>query len=283
MLMSTVAHFPVARLLEVVKTLPAAPRVFAQVSKLLLNANSDSSEVIRLLRLDTALTAHLIKISNSVVYQPEQPTSTVEEAVLRIGYREIYRVAGLAAAAELTSEDLPMYAITGAQLRENAVLCALVAEALAPSAGCDQQHAYTAALLRSVGRVALDRIARGTVGRDVMPETEPKRIAEWESATLGLSNTDAAAYILNHWRFSPHIFAAIRDHYLLTPTESKLAYLLNVAAAAADRCQHGLPGESGYWQPLDERYAALGLSPEQVDEATRGALVNFGPVRASIG
>lgn len=280
--MPTAAPVQVPKLLEVVKTLPAAPRVFAQVSKLLLNANSDSAEVIRLLRLDTALTAHLIKISNSVVYQPEQPTSTVEEAVLRIGYKEIYRVTGLAAAAELTSQNLPTYGITGAQLRENAVLCALVAEALAPFAGCDQQHAYTAALLRSVGRVALDRVARRTGERDAIPEIEPKRIAEWETATFGLSNPDAAAYILNHWRFSPHIFSAIRDHYLLAPTESKLAYLLNVAAGAADRCQHGLPGESGYWHPVEERCETLGVSEEQVDEATRQALINFGPVRASI-
>lgn len=279
--MLTSAPISIETLLDVVKTLPAAPRVFAQVGKLLLNPNSDSQEVIRLLRRDSALTARLIKISNSVVYQPEQPTSTVEEAVLRIGYNAIYRMAGLAAAAELTSQDLPTYGITGAELRENALLCALIAEELAPHAGCDAQHAYTAALLRSVGRVALDRVARYSAMGE-LSEPRQKRIVEWETAELGLSNTDAAAFILNSWRFPPHTVSAIRDHYLISPSDSRLAYVLNLAAGAADRCHHSLPGETAYWSPIETRCEIAGVSEEQIDAATREALVNFGPVRASL-
>jgi HD-like signal output (HDOD) protein len=269
---------PIETLLEVVKTLPAAPRVFAQVGKLLANPNSNSEDVVRLLRLDTALTARIIKISNSVFYQPEQPTSTIEEAVLRIGYNALYRMAGLAAAADLTSQDLLTYGITGAQLRENALLGALTAEHLAGFTDLDPQQAYTAALLRSIGRVALDRVARSTEHSAY----NQRRIVEWETRTLGLSNTDAAAVILAEWRFPAHTIAAIRDHYLLAPSESKLAYVINLAAGAAERCQHSLPGETAYWMPIEERCDIAGVTEEQIDEAMREALINFGPVRAAI-
>ncbi len=277
--MPTPVPIPVEALLGVVKTLPAAPRVFARVGKLLLNPNSSSEEVIRLLRLDTALTARIIKISNSVYYQPDQPTSSIEEAILRIGYNAIYRLTGLAAAAEFTAHDLPTYGITGAQLRENSLLCALIAEALAPFAGLDPQHAYTAALLRSIGRVALDRIARSGTQPSAVSQ---KRIVEWEAGVLGLSNTDAAAFILTEWRFPNETIASIREHYLLAPTETKLAYVLNLAAGAAERCQHELPGEAAYWNPIAERCEIAGVTVEQVDFSTREALVNFGPVRAAI-
>lgn len=269
---------PIETLLEVVKTLPAAPRVFAQVGKLLANPNSNSEDVVRLLRLDTALTARIIKISNSVFYQPEQPTSTIEEAVLRIGYNALYRMAGLAAAADLTSQDLLTYGITGAQLRENALLCALTAEHLARFTDLDPQQAYTAALLRSIGRVALDRVARETEHSAF----NQRRIVEWETRTLGLSNADAAAFILAEWRFPAHTIAGIRDHYLLAPSESKLAYVINLAAGAAERCQHSLPGEAAYWVPIEERCDIAGVTEEQIDEAMREALINFGPVRAAI-
>jgi HD-like signal output (HDOD) protein len=276
--MTTPNPIPIEILLEVVKTLPAAPRVFAQVGKLLANPNSNSEDVVRLLRLDTALTARIIKISNSVFYQPEQPTSTIEEAVLRIGYNALYRMSGLAAAADLTSQDLLTYGITGAQLRENALLGALTAEHLAGFTDLDPQQAYTAALLRSIGRVALDRVARNTEHSAY----NQRRIVEWETRTLGLSNTDAAAFILAEWRFPAHTIAAIRDHYLLAPSESKLAYVINLAAGAAERCQHSLPGETAYWMPIEERCDSAGVTEEQIDEAMREALINFGPVRAAI-
>lgn len=276
--MTTPNPIPIEILLEVVKTLPAAPRVFAQVGKLLANPNSNSEDVVRLLRLDTALTARIIKISNSVFYQPEQPTSTIEEAVLRIGYNALYRMSGLAAAADLTSQDLLTYGITGAQLRENALLGALTAEHLAGFTDLDPQQAYTAALLRSIGRVALDRVARNTEHSAY----NQRRIVEWETRTLGLSNTDAAAFILAEWRFPAHTIAAIRDHYLLAPSESKLAYVINLAAGAAERCQHSLPGETAYWMPIEERCDIAGVTEEQIDEAMREALINFGPVRAAI-
>lgn len=277
--MLTPNPIPIETLLEVVQTLPTAPRIFAQVGRLLVNPNSSSDEVIKLLRLDTALTARVIKISNSVFYQPDQPTSSIEEAVLRIGYNALYRMTGLAAAADLTAQDLEIYGISGAQLRENSLLCALVAEQLAQFAAMDPHHAYTAALLRSMGRVALDRIARTNPNNDA---TEQKRIVDWETRTLGLSNTDAAAFILTEWRFPAHIIAAIRDHYLLAPSDSKLAYIVNLAGGAADRCQHGLPGEEAYWSPVQERCEIVGVTEEQIDEATREALANFGPVRAAI-
>jgi HD-like signal output (HDOD) protein len=272
---------PIETLLEVVRSLPAAPRIFARVGKLLLNPNSDSAEVVRLLRMDAALTARIIKISNSVFYHPDRPTSTVEEAILRIGYDALYRLTGLAAAAEFTAHDLPTYGITGAQLRENSLLCALIAEELAPYAGCDPQHAYTAALLRSIGRVALDRLARSLVSRQAR-EGGPKRIVEWEVSNIGLCNTDAAAFILTEWRFPATTIASIRDHYLLASSDTKLAYVLNLAAGAADRCQHSLPGESAYWEPLEERCQAAGVTEEQLNTAMREALIKFGPVRASI-
>lgn len=282
--MSTPAPVQIESLLEVMKSLPAAPRIYARVGRLLLNPNSNSEEVIRLLRLDTALTTRIIKISNSVFYHPDRPTSTIEEAVLRIGYNALYRMTGLAAAAEFTAHDLPTYGISGPQLRENSLLCALIAQELAPYADCDPEHAYTAALLRSIGRVALDRIVQAAAGRSGhanAPENH-KRIAEWETGAIGLTNTDAAAYILTEWRFPEHTISSIRDHYLQASTDSKLAYILNLAAGAADRCQHGLPGEAAYWASLQERCEDAGFTPEQIDEAMRRALIAFGPVRAAV-
>src|SRR5689334_9369866 len=93
----TMIATPIPRetLLHVAKALPAAPRILAELGHLLLDPNSDLSEVTNLLRRDTALTARIIRISNSAFYNAGQPFASLEEALARVGFTEVYRLTGL--------------------------------------------------------------------------------------------------------------------------------------------------------------------------------------------
>jgi HD-like signal output (HDOD) protein len=273
---------PRETLLHVVKTLPAAPHILAQLGHLLLDPNSEMDAVIKLLRVDTALTARIIRISNSAFYNAGQRFASLEEALARVGFNEVYRLTGLAAVSQLADQDLAVYGISGAQLRENALLSALLAEALAARAGIDPRHAYTAGLLRSIGKIALDRIARGTNYNGSFDAQEQIGLAEWETNFIGLSNCEAAGVILTEWRFPTTTIAGIRDHYLLVPSQAPLTNLVNLAAGAADRGGHALRGESKYWEMLPERLEIAGVNAEDVEDATRRALEQFGPMRAAV-
>ena len=154
---------PISRetLLNVVKNLPAAPQILAQLGRLLLDINSDLSDIAHLLKRDAALTAQIIRISNSAVYNTGLPFASLEEALARVGYTEVYRITGFAVVAQLADQHLPLYGMSGVQLRENALLTALIMEAAASGAGLDAREAYTAGLLRSTGKIALDRLFKG--------------------------------------------------------------------------------------------------------------------------
>lgn len=273
---------PRETLLHVVKTLPAAPHILAQLGHLLLDPNSDMDEVIKLLRCDTALTARIIRISNSAYYNTGQRYASLDEALTRVGFNEVYRLTGLAAIAQISDQELTTYGITGAQLRENALLTALVAEALAKATDINPRHAYTAGLLRSIGKIALDRLARSGSYSGRYGDQANLGLAEWETGFIGLSNCDAAAVILSEWRFPALTIAGIRDHYLLVPSQSALAHVVNLSAGSADRGGHPLAGESHYWEVTPERLEAAGVTSEQVDDAMREALEEFGPMRAAV-
>src|SRR5258707_2224137 len=148
------------RLMQAVKTLPAAPRILAQLGRQLLDLNSDIADVTPLLKWDTALTARVMRIANSVACNAGEPVASLEEALVRVGFNEVYRLTGFAAVAQMSDQRLALYGIGGAQLRENSLLTALVMEALAEKIGKDAQAAYTAGLLRSIGKTALDRLTR---------------------------------------------------------------------------------------------------------------------------
>jgi len=267
-------------LVRVAKALPAAPRILARLGELVNDINSSMDDIVELLKRDAALTARILRVSNSVSFRGDEPVASLEEAVLRIGFTEVYRIAGFATAAQMTGQRLALYGVSAAQFRENALLTALIMEKLAAMAGLDAREAYTMGLLRSVGKVALDQLGKESVKEAYDATSTP--LAEWELGTLGISNVDAAAIILEDWNFPVVALQAIRSQS--RPVDAvQEAYLLALAAGAAERCGHGWPGEWSYWQPNAETFAAAGVSESDLDDASRAALEAFGPVRAAVG
>ena len=272
--------FPRSTLLHVARSMPAAPQILAQLGKLLVGMEASLDDISDLLKRDPALTARIIRIANSVAYNTGSPFASIEDALARVGFVEVYRLSGFAAIDKMVGTALVRYGVSGAQLRENSLLTALGMEALAGPAGCDPRAAYTAGLLRSIGKIALERLTRDRAYAAEITAEGP--LAEWELAFVGLTNCEAAAVILEEWRFEQTTTFAIRDHYAPTGPEP-LAYLLNLAAGAAERGGHGLPGEFGYWLHSAEKFAGAGVTVDALEEATHTALERFGPVRAALG
>ena len=279
--MNIVAPPPTRKsLVRVAQKLPAAPRILAQLGELLGDLNSSTEDIVTLLKRDAALTARVLRVSNSVTYGADEPCAVLEEALLRIGFTDVYRIAGFATAGRLIGQVLPLYGMTAAQFRENALLTALTMEKLAPIGGQDPREAYTAGLLRSVGKIALDYLARELPARPPDYDSHVP-LCEWELEHIGITNADAAAMILEEWNFPVATLQAIRGHYRASETDW-LTLLLHLAACAAERCGHGCPGERTYFELTPEKLAEAHMSMEQFDEAMRGALEEFGPLRVAV-
>ena len=269
-------------LLHVVKTLPAAPQILAQLGHLLLDVNSDLSDITALLKRDAALTTRIIRISNSAIYNIGKPFASLEEALARVGFTEVYRLTGFAAAAQLADQKLAFYGVTGAQVRENALLTALLMEALARLTDVDMRMAYTAGLLRSTGKIAIDRLAKGGAAGAGFEAGTHDSLTVWEKTYVGMTNVEACATILGEWRFPVDTVEATRDHYLTGPSKFPLTHLLNLAAGSAERSSYGLPGETRYWTITPEKLALTGLTQEMLDEAVAGALQVFHGLRSAV-
>ena len=270
-------------LLHVVKKLPAAPKILAQLGTLLLDPNSDLSDVIELLKHDSALTARIIRVSNSAVYGGAARAASVEEALLRVGFNEVYRLVGLAAVAQISDESLPAYGISGVRFRENSLLTAFIVEALSPMARLDPRAAYTAGLLRSIGKFAVDRLMPGPVYARSYPVTGKSRpIDEWEMESIGINNCSAAAVVLEAWQFPAVTINTIRDHYRPGSESQPMSHALNLAAGVADEAGFALPGEGCYWGNPEAKQMLLNIEAADVRDAYTAALAQFERARMAI-
>lgn len=262
-------------LLQIAQQLPASPQVLLNLNELLTDVNSGLDDIAVLLRRDTALAARIIRISNSVVFGMSGRVATIEEAVNRVGYAEIYRLTGLAAGAQLADQHLPLYGITGTQLRDNTLLIALAAEALATRAGIDPRLAYTAALLRSTGKLVLERYARrAPQSTTAFFQSGLANMLTWEQNSFGCTNVDVAEMVLSTWRFPASIIQPVRRQYMDTPIEDETGAtcaLLYVACGIAHRAGLGFIGEHEQWNQPAAALETLGLTPPLVEQAAEEA------------
>ncbi|PTY06370.1 hypothetical protein DB347_13160 [Opitutaceae bacterium EW11] len=274
------------KLLLVAQQLPASPQVLVHLSELLTDVNSGLDDVAVLLRRDTALAARVIRISNSVAFGMCGRVETVEDAVNRVGYAEIYRLVGLATAAQMAELNLSVYGITGPQLRDNTLVVALAVEALATRAGADSRVAYTAGLLRSTGKLVLDRYARKTnLSCESLTASGMGHLLNWEQATFGCTNIEVAQWVLSGWRFPRSIVEPICHQYsaaMELPDHAQTGTFLRLACTIAHDAGFGLFGERDLPETTSAALLAAGLTPSQVEESAEEAKASFEALRSSL-
>jgi len=262
-----------AKILEVAEGLPAAPRVFADLERLLHDPEVSLERIAEAIKRDTAMAAQVIRMSNSAALGGDQRVGSVEEAVLRLGHREIFRMAGYIAGSQLTEEPLELYGIEPEQLRTHMMRMAFMCEELATDCGLDPRAAYTAGLLRPIGIFVCNRLATeyGSL-RPYHPVEDPDYQA-WEGRLFGIGSNDVAALVLEEWRFPEIIVEAVRQHYQpdLTDEKQRLAGLLNLAGGLVADEGYGLFGEARHWSTPQPKLVVLGLNARMIKGAINRA------------
>lgn len=282
-MVTTPLSISIQRAVQVAETLPAAPRVLAELQALLQDPNNGLDEVAEVLRHDMGLTSRVIRIANGVMFNKGDPVGSLEEALVRVGFNEVYRLAGLAALAQLASFELAFYGVSAARLRENALLVGLLMEELAFVVGEDARIAYTVGLMRPASRIVLDATAQKDLKGLKPTPIGTKALHVWERDTFGIVGREVGAAVLKAWRFPAEVFVPIRDHHLqgLAVDPVPMAKVLHVAATLAEMRGFALPGETGYWEAEAEKAAdAVGLTQDLADAAGDRSMARFEQLRA---
>ena len=191
--------------------LPLAPKVLPRLKRLLSDPNSTLQEIAGLIRLDPAIAARVLQVANSAYYSKGIRCFTVDEAVRRVGFNEVYELVAYAVASQVLVRPLEVYDLDADDLWRGSVCCALAAEILAERTGQDRDVAYTAGLLHAVGMVVIDGWALKN-GRAVkLRDTGfPHQADACETAAFGFTQAETGAVLLENWDFPASISEPVR-------------------------------------------------------------------------
>jgi HD-like signal output (HDOD) protein len=263
--------------------LPSAPRVLPRLKHLLSDGNSSMHEVVAMIRLDPGIAARVLQMGNSAYYSQGLRCYTVDEAVHRVGYEQIYELVANAVASQVLVRPLAAYALEADELWRTSVACALAAELLAERLGADRDVAYTIGLLHGVGLVAIDEWAfRHQWSVRFTQRDWPLETCEAERMVLGFHNAEVGAALLRLWEFPPVMSEPVRWQYLPRGTAAHFQYagLLHVAKwLRATVCG---PGVAGSELPLPDAalLQRLDLAPRLLPTLTEQVHVRLSQVHS---
>ena len=200
-------------------SLPCAPSLLPRLSGVLRSDNSSSYEIERLISLDSSLAAATLRLANSAAFG-RGGIDTLESAILRLGAKEIYRLAALVLVSRWEVGSGTLLRWEPGDFSRHALCVAIAAEVLAEATErLDPQTAYTAGLVCDLGKLALAHSCAEFY--PVIRADCADRKCTWEEserAVLGYTCAEVSERLLKAWKFPVTFVGAAQ--FMTRPNEA---------------------------------------------------------------
>lgn len=252
------------RVMRFARKLPTSPGIFGRLGMLLSNVDADVDDIVKLAAVDAGLTARVIRMSNSVFFRGDMAVSTLEDAISRVGFREVHKIVGVAMTDQVFQSGLPVYNLSAVQVWENSIVTALAMEHLAGTVGEEEGVAYTIGLLRPVGKLVLDTLLEIEQPGVTCPDTETLDLPTWERAWAGITSNEVGAMVMEEWHMSGSVFHGVKNHYRPDDEAGPMGALLHLACWVANQMGKGFKVEAKQWSLNEDILQRAGINEEAV-------------------
>lgn len=200
--------------IDKVKNLPPAPRILPELLSLLRRDDVDSSRVVELIAFDPGITASVLRLCNSAFFSGGTPADDLQEAVGRLGFRQVQLLVTAVSGARLLGAEQKGYGIDAGELWKHSVTAAVAAQIIAEEKGADVGLVFTATLLHDIGKIVLAEALEHVYARLVKEsETTQSSMIETETRLIGVNHAEVGARLLARWKFPPAIVSAVAFHH----------------------------------------------------------------------
>jgi putative nucleotidyltransferase with HDIG domain len=229
-------------IIDQVKSLPPAPRILPELLAVLRRDDADASEIVRLITFDPALTAQVLRRCNSAQYGFAEPVRDLQNAVVRIGMGEVYRIVANLVGERTLGAPQRGYGIGQGELWKHCAVTAVAARLIAHELQGDESVVFTAALLHDIGKLVLSTLLEGAY-TEVIAKTENSELSflEAEKAILGVDHAEVGGRLLERWNFPPNLVRAVWQHHdpLQARPDEHLAAYVHLGDVLAHMLGHG--------------------------------------------
>jgi putative nucleotidyltransferase with HDIG domain len=230
-------------LLGDVTRLPPMPAMVARLNALVANPEVDMKALAEEISHDPAITAAIIRLSNSAYYRPSRAIRSVHEAIVTLGLRVVKNIVVVAASKGILKVDLDSYKMEAPEMWDHSLVVAELAASIArlkKRSDCPEDVAFTAGLLHDVGKVILVQYFH-RVFLQIIADMERQpgtSFTDLERKYTGYSHDEVGAALLERWSFPAELVEAVRYNYhpdraTVNPGLCSMVHIANVIALSA--------------------------------------------------
>lgn len=239
----------VREVLNEVVDIPTISPVYAKLAEIEKEEGTEASAdtLEGLLRLDPAVTAKLLKIANSSLFQFNRPITTLHDAVSLLGFQAVKNVVLTVTVFDTLTdcpeiEDFPRMAFW-----EHSVGTGAIARWIAGRLDQDPETAMVAGMLHDIGKVVFSYSFADRFRETLMVGRLKKvAIVDAEAMVMGVTHAAAGRYMAEQWGLPAPFPAVVGHHHDLQASEEELpmVHLVHLADYLAKVLNVGSAGDA---------------------------------------
>ncbi len=235
------------QILNTIGELPSSPAVVSLVMGMTSDLNTDVRELSKALSSDPAMAARALRLSNSPFYGRPADVSSVEEAVLVLGFFTVRSLVVATATYDLFKSDGESDSSASA-LWEHSLATAISARQIGQQTSHPHiEECFLAGLLHDIGKLILLK-KFPELYPSVIEEAQPEVSSiSGERDAFGFGHDELGAALLSSWSFPELLISAIADHHHRSVQQegesANISNIVNLASAVARKIGAGF-GES---------------------------------------
>lgn len=259
--------------LSTIDHLRPIPSSVTRILKEIDNPKTSVSTIGEYIGLDQALTAMVIKTSNSVALGYSQGCSSIGDAVMRIGFKRLKAMLFALNAVGPMTGRLAGYRLGAGQLWEHSLRIAISAEWLAHKLHYkDTESVYIVGLLHDIGKLLMDQFVLEDYQK-IVQYVNDYHIPVWkiEEKLIGIDHASLGGLMALRWNFPKPLAEGIRFHHdpSAANTNQTLPAIVNLAnSLAAQKDEYLNELFSSELHP--ETLTILNIPLEDLDELKQG-------------
>lgn len=216
----------------------------------------------QLISHDVSLSAKLLKLANSPLYNFSEPVDSIQRAVTLIGLREVSTLA-LGMATINYFQGIPPELVDMKTFWRHSISCGIFAKILAQSmtGGLNPERFFIAGLLHDVGRLIMfKKLPYASTEALLYARENFVPIVDAETALVGYNHTEVSRLLLESWKFPAMLSDLINHHHdPRNAPEPRLAAVIHVADVMSNAAEVGAGRLYVLPDIDDEAFALLGL------------------------
>lgn len=223
--------------------MPAFPKSVQKILELTRNVNCPPKELVQIIDKDPVVTVKVLRVVNSAYYSLPRQISSINHAVVYLGFNTIKNLA-LSIAAIGMLPAINAAGFDGQQYLLHSLAIAGIAKRLALRVDdADPMDCFIAGLLHDFGKVVFAQF---------MPSEFRKALehSQWNETSLhlalreviGVDHAVVGAMLVEKWRFSPSLVETIRYQYGVALKDTGMIACVFAANQISKKLKFGFGG-----------------------------------------